>query len=71
MPEYFIDFCLEKIFLNSSDTSFEIGEFIKAGSEVFTSDQIGTIEQLMHTLAEGNRRIERIYSTQILIEYSY
>lgn len=52
MPDYFIDFCLEEIFLNNADTSYEIGKLIKAGSEVFSAEQISDIEQLMFTLAE-------------------
>lgn len=51
--EYFFDFCIEEIFLTSTDTSYESGKLIETDSPFFTDDQIALIEEKIDSIAQG------------------
>lgn len=51
--EYFFDFCIEEIFLTSTDTSYETGNLIETDSSFFTNEQIALIEEKIDSIAQG------------------
>jgi hypothetical protein len=61
LPDYFYDFCIQDIFLTSTDTSFETAELIEAGSKHFDNAKITAIEETLHRIANKSENPNRDY----------